>query len=55
MMASMNDRSANSPLDRRFFLKTSKATQSGQRVELTLGRGVTLNAKDFITTNLEFA
>ena len=34
---------------------TVKATQTGQRVELTLGKEVALNANDSITTKLEFA
>jgi hypothetical protein len=34
---------------------TSKATQSGQRVEVTLAKELTLKAKDIITTKLEFA
>jgi hypothetical protein len=34
---------------------TVKATQSGQRVELTLAKEVALKAKDLITSKLEFA
>jgi hypothetical protein len=34
---------------------TVKATQSGQRVEVTLAEEVTIKTKDIITTKLEFA
>ena len=34
---------------------TVKATQTGQRVELTLAKEVTLKAKDVITSRLKFA